>query len=389
MGIKTRIALAVVAAASFVSVAQAATLTYESTGGGLFSFDASINQPNGAVPTAFAFDLLGNGAFAPTHTIPHLNDGVYGNSNSWIGNSEGTFAGISFDNTVQIGKVAWGRDNTGHFFDRNLGTYTLQYTTVANPNAATPSGSWTTLGSVTYGPGGDLTVGTALRNVWSFPSVAATGIRLFVPGNDFASFAAIDELEATSKVALVSTGGNFSVPGHPNVALDANGGVAFAKDLLPGHPEHTIPHLNDGIEGNSNSWIGNSINSFGGVRLAGSTLISEIAFGRDNTGFFHDRVQGDWYIEYTNVPNPDASTPDSAWTVLDKLSYLNNTTDSLRHLYSFDAVFATGVRIFAPGTDGNSFGDIDELQVFAVPSPTGLATGLVMIGGLLLRRRAR
>ena len=107
------------------------------TGGAL---DAATNMARELGATAFARDLVGNGAYAPTHTIPGLNDGTYGNGNSWIGDTAGSYAGISFGSLRQIGRVAWGRDNTGTYFDRAEGTYIVQYTTVLNPNASTPAG---------------------------------------------------------------------------------------------------------------------------------------------------------------------------------------------------------------------------------------------------------
>ena len=93
------------------------------------------------------------------------------------------------------------------------------------------------------------------------------------------------------------------------------GSTAFAKDLIAGgaFPQHTIPHLNDNIFGNSNSWIGDSPNSFAGISLGATPIsIGRIAFGRDNTAFFNDRTAGLYTIEYTTEPNPTASTKPSA-----------------------------------------------------------------------------
>ena len=45
----------------------------------------ATNYARQAGATAFAKDLLGNGQYAPTHTIPNLNNGTYGNGSSWIG----------------------------------------------------------------------------------------------------------------------------------------------------------------------------------------------------------------------------------------------------------------------------------------------------------------
>ena len=99
--------------------------------------------------TAFAKDLLPG--YPSTHTIPRLNDQLFGNSNSWIGDSAGTFAGVNFGATpVPVSSIAFGRDNHGGFTDRTLGVYTLQYTTVPNPDENTPAGSWITIGTLDY-----------------------------------------------------------------------------------------------------------------------------------------------------------------------------------------------------------------------------------------------
>lgn len=162
------------------------------TGGNM---DNATNMALGATP--FAKDLVGNGAYAPTHTIAGINDGIYGNPNSWIGETSGSFAGVGFPTLRQIGRVAWGRDNTGTYFDRAEGVYTVQYTTVLNPTASTPAGSWTTIGTVTM----DATVGLpASRHLLEFAPVIASGIRIIAPGAGVGSGACIDELEIYAPV---------------------------------------------------------------------------------------------------------------------------------------------------------------------------------------------
>ncbi|MCF7673995.1 MAG: DUF5018 domain-containing protein [Akkermansiaceae bacterium] len=172
------LALAVTAALAITPSAHA-QLTLVETGGGLMVPNYST-QPGA---TAFAKDLLGGGSYA-VHQIAHVNDGVYGNSNSWIGNdSLNSFCGVSFGATaVSINIVAWGRDNTGGYGDRYSGTYTLEYTTEPNPNELTAS--WTLIGT-TQGL-------SPLRHAYSFPVVAATGIRLTCTS----AGTCIDELEA-------------------------------------------------------------------------------------------------------------------------------------------------------------------------------------------------
>jgi hypothetical protein len=346
--------------------------------------------------SAFAFDLLGNGSFAPTHTIPNVNNGTFGNSSSWIGNSANSFVGLNFGAVpVPVGQVAWGRDNTpGGLFDRTAGQFTLNYTQVANPGAGlavtgNPATGWASLGSVNYISSGILNspVSMSLRHLWSFPSVNATGIRLTAPGNGIGDGSAVDELEAYAPAAapltLVTTGGTMNAA--TNIAL---GKTAFAKDVFAGgsNPSHTIPHINDGIYGNANSWIGSTEGSFAGVNLGGSFSVNHVAFGRDNlapaVNEFNDRTQGAYVLQYTNAANPGAATPDASWNTIGAVYYDHNGDDTAdRHDYSFAPVSATGFRILTP--NGNA---IDELEVYAVPE-AGVTSFLVLAGATLLRRR--
>jgi hypothetical protein len=122
--------------------------------------------------TAFAKDVI---AAAP-HAIGKVNDGNYGNANSWIGGSSDSFVGINLGATpVSLNRIAFGRDNLGNFGDRVAGTYTVQFTTVPNPNASTPEAGWTSFGTITY-PGS--IPSPAVRHLYAFPTVAATGVRI-------------------------------------------------------------------------------------------------------------------------------------------------------------------------------------------------------------------
>lgn len=148
--------------------------------------------------TAFAKDLINGGGYPAHDSIGNLNDGLYGNDNSWIGETAGSFAGIAFSASASIDRIAFGRDNTGVIFpDRAGGAYTLQYTTVSSPNAATPDGAWLTIGHIWHD--GD-TLDTMDRHEYSFAPVTATGVRLLVGGVGVASGRAIDELEVYAAV---------------------------------------------------------------------------------------------------------------------------------------------------------------------------------------------
>jgi hypothetical protein len=153
-------------------------------------------QP-GAAP--FVIDSL---AGFPIHNFVGLTDGVYGNGNSWIGNTGNPgYAGVRFSGLFSVGSIAFGRDNTATFSDRTLGLYTLQYTRVASPGTGTtvtqnPDTGWANIGTLNYqSPGTGLFANPSRRHRFAFTPVDATGIRLVVPGTGIGAGTCIDELE--------------------------------------------------------------------------------------------------------------------------------------------------------------------------------------------------
>ncbi|HMO05101.1 MAG TPA: choice-of-anchor D domain-containing protein [Kiritimatiellia bacterium] len=338
-------------------------------GGGLTLAEEGGTFQTGNVATtgvAFAQNEIG---IAP-HTIAGVNDGVYGNASSWIGGTANSFIGISLGATpVPLYKVAFGRDNLSNFTDRALGVYTLQYTTVAHPDANTPEGSWTTIGSLDYqSAGGTNFTEPALRHAFTFDPVDATGFRIKTASATDAI--AIDEIElyrrglTVAGLRLVAEGGAF----FPNNL--ASGGVAFAKDALS-TPPHTIGGVNDGVYGNNSSWIAGSSNSFIGINLGTSPVaVARIAFGRDNNGLLADRVYSTYTVQYTTVADPDETTPDEQWTTIGSTTYTEPggplfASPALRHVFAFAPVSATGVRLVIDGAlDIDSLIAIDELELY-------------------------
>ncbi len=355
------------------------------------------NYGTAAGTTAFGLDEIGGGTL-PIHKIPNVRDGLFGNANSWIGDSPNSFVGLTFGSTVSVGRVAWGRDNTGTFADRTAGLYAVHYTQVAGGGASLavtgdPTTGWALAGSVNYVSQGVLgsPLSMSLRHEWGFAAVQATAIRLTVPGSSFSNGGAIDELEAYAPSApalsLVTTGGTMNAA--TNLALTS---TAFAKDVIGGGafaPTHTIGGLNDGVYGNANSWIGDSEASFAGLNFNGSYAIQGVAFGRDNTGNFGDRAAGTYLLQYTNVASPGAGTADSDWTTIGNIYYDTVGLDAAdRHEYSFAPVTATGLRLRVSGNGMDGGIAIDELEVYAVPEPgVGVLAGVA--AGLLGRRRRR
>ena len=183
---------------------------------------------------------------------------------------------------------------------------------------------------------------------------------------------------------------NPSVPATAPANIASASGTAFASSVLPGYASHTIPHLNDGLYGNSNSWIGSAMDSWAAIDLGGLFQIDGIAWGRDNGGegtAYTDRCMGTYTVQYTAAADPQTT---SDWTTIGELLYPDFDGKALRHLYDFDMVAATGVRILVSSQDPNNHQIcIDELEVYGTPEPCTLA--LLGLGGvgLVARRRRR
>ena len=380
----------------------------------------------GTTGTAFALDLIGNGAFAPTHTIPNVNNGTFGNPSSWIGNSANSYVGVGFGSLQTIAGFAFGRDNTGGFVDRAAGTYTVQYTSDTNPALNHATATWNTVGTLSIASGSGVVTNAAVRHRFNIDvPVSATGFRLIAPNG-----AAIDELELFSSAvpgigAVVTTasagysvtrigtdGANFSPTGivPDNLALASRGATAIASGELGPQISvayHRTFNLNDGKYGNLNSWIGGDGNpapAFAGVMLGGLFDVTSIAFGRDNgldgangdgagAGQFTDRSMGTYTIQRT--------LNGSVWEDVGTVSYNygqdgavgGGFTSWFRNEFGLSdgngGILATGVRVLVPGTGIGAGGTaIDEFEVYgvAVPEPS---TGMLALAGagLLLRRR--
>ncbi|MDZ7617980.1 MAG: LamG-like jellyroll fold domain-containing protein, partial [Patescibacteria group bacterium] len=134
-----------------------------------------------------------------SHKIDHINDGMYGNNNSWLANFDvdnNPYIGLDLGGRTMIDGIAWGRSNTLSHPDRWAGTYTLQYTQVASRDMDTltetgdPRTGWANMGDVTLGSHLGATNGP-LRHQFDLSALVATGVRIRPSSNELA----IDELE--------------------------------------------------------------------------------------------------------------------------------------------------------------------------------------------------
>lgn len=195
---------------------------------------------NGPVPTNLALTGRGGIAFAssefgpshgyPYHRVFNLNDGLYGNSNSWIANDGDAqrYAGVMLNGLYAITSIAWGRNNKYEFNDRWGGIYVLQFTSNGS--------SWTTVGQIQFLSNDDMQAGGLFtgpfRHEFTISTstgqpIVATGFRLIVPyaGGDLGT--AIDEIEVYGTIAL------------PEVQVTGNGVVVVDGDAIPSLADHT------------------------------------------------------------------------------------------------------------------------------------------------------
>ena len=179
---------------------------------------ANLATGVGAAP--FTSSDLGPQLNIPFHRAVNLNDGLYGNGNSWIGGDGfvgAPYAGISLGGPFLLTGFAFGRDNGnseevvvgGQLTDRSLGSYTIQITRVLTPGAGTADTGdaltgWQTVGTLNYASEDDGVLGGAFtsyfRHEYDLSSggapVAATGLRILVPGTGLGGQGtAIDEIE--------------------------------------------------------------------------------------------------------------------------------------------------------------------------------------------------
>ncbi len=389
--------------------------------------------------TAFAKDVIGGG-LPPTHTIPNINNGTFGNGSSWIGDSANSWVGIGFGTPQALSGLAFGRDNTGTFNEFNdariLGNYIVEYTTDLNVLANPAGATWLTLGQTNYtgAVAGSLLTQPTLRHRYNFDAISATAVRIITPGSSFANGAAIDEIElfstklniggVTSGIVMTPQSGytitwdgndgeNYSANGASvpvNIARASSGATPFtSSDLGPqlGIPYHRVINLNDGLYGNANSWIGGDVGgpAFAGVNFDQLYEITSIAWGRDNGldvangdccgGTATDRWQGVYNIEVT--------TNGTTWTSIGTvdLQALFDTaigglaSGSFRHEFNISdgdgGILASGVRLVVPATGLGAGTAIDELEVYGtpVPEPGSAAMLLAGLGALAARRRRK
>ena len=124
------------------------------------------------------------------------------------------------------------------------------------------------------------------RNVEDFPAVTAKFVRFRVFKTNVRE-PCLDELEIYPEGELAR-----------NVALASTGARATASSSLIGYPIHQIQWINDGLYGNTHSWIaGSSSNVWVQIELPEQMKINRVVWSRDREGYLIDRLATDYRLE--------------------------------------------------------------------------------------------
>ncbi len=91
--------------------------------------------------------------------------------------------------------------------------------------------------------------------------------------------------------------------GSTNVALSSGGAVATCSSTLPGYEFHKLQHVNDGLPGNSHSWISNEPGrGWVQIEFPEPKTIDRIVWSRDREGRFLDRLATKYVVEVAIAP---------------------------------------------------------------------------------------
>ena len=210
---------------------------------------SGASVPDNVARASNGGQAFGSSQYSPDggdHDIDKVINGNYGNGNGWISGFEmmpspldlsaGPFIGVRFPSVIAISSIVWGRENnmaaqSGGYPDRWQGVYTLQATTVVNPDAGTtetgdPATGWVTLGTVQY-LGTTFAFRPWMRHRYNVAQggnpIPATGLRIKVSWNAIS----IDEIEvyALARLSITRQASDVVVSWTGGGALQAAGEV--------------------------------------------------------------------------------------------------------------------------------------------------------------------
>lgn len=121
-----------------------------------------------------------------------------------------------------------------------------------------------------------------------FPARDAKFVRLVIRATSGGQ-ACVDELEV------------YGTDASKNLALTTAGGKASASSCLKGHAIHQIPHLNDGLYGNTHSWIaGSGGEEWAQIELPAAAPVAKVVFSRDREGHYRDRMPVSFAVQLSS-----------------------------------------------------------------------------------------
>ncbi|MBI3922447.1 MAG: hypothetical protein HY318_13580, partial [Armatimonadetes bacterium] len=290
------------------------------------------------------------------HAIEHLNDGEYGNAQSWIpATSSEEWAQIQLPDgdagnsrraVPVVSKVVFSRDRLRQYGDRVptdvevlLSTDGKEWKSVRRWSGPAVSGA---TGGAVAGPT------PVVPNPPPPPQVSKEGAVLVSHPLD-------DKVSSEDDL------------GFANLSLRP-AAKAAASSLLPGFPIHQIPHLNDGLLGNSHSWIGAEDPSWAEIDLGDVCWVYKVAFGSDSSQQFGDRAA----TAFTILAATDHAEDSSAKSWKPVYEQTEGEVVHVRTEFKFKPVQARWVRVAVQsGTSGPT--RIDELEVYGQKDAIPLA----------------
>ena len=151
-------------------------------------------------------------------------------------------------------------------------------------------------------------------NVENFPTTKAKFVRFTIDSTN-SSQPCIDELEIFS--------------GKDNVALASAGTIATSSgDFV--HPFHKLDHINDGLYGNTKSWIAAGTTGWVQLEFPKVKNIDRIEWARDREGQFNDRLAVKYRIEVAL----DSSNWIQIASSSDRKPFQKSNTEKLQYEFS-------------------------------------------------------
>lgn len=239
------------------------------------------NSENVALATLGTKVSVSGSRTSELHKLEHVNDGQVGNSRSWMSDTAGSgWLLFELPKPTTIDRIVWSRDRTGKFSDRLPTAYRIEVGTDLDHMQAVVD-----LPPVRPAVNRKLTTDR-------FAPVTARRLRFTVLATNSLE-PCIDELET------------FNSDGQ-NVALASSGTVPRTSGDILSANRHDPSFVNDGLYGNSHSWLGDKPGG-GWVELAFNQpqKIERVTWSRDREGAFEDRLPIDYRIEVSDSATGD------------------------------------------------------------------------------------